>query len=148
MYGRVRVSVEKWTWCRIWNGLLKSSTLTDGYYYFIFFLKGIASLNIVDFSIELEPNYKRSFCFEFHFLLLFPLFLWIPLLLWISLWLWILLLHWIPLKLLIQRFLESFGPATSSLVVVMRPIFLKKGLPRASLTTWGSNLSCLELFSN
>ena len=34
------------------------------YYYFIFFLKGIASLKLVDFSIELEPHYNLRICLE------------------------------------------------------------------------------------
>ena len=58
----------KYAGCRSSIGNLKLHTLTNRYYYFVFFLKVIASLKLVDFSIELEPYYrfeKIKHIFEF-----------------------------------------------------------------------------------
>ena len=53
------------TWCRIWNSLLKSSTLTNRYYYFIFFLKGIALPKLVDFPSSWKPTISADADFKF-----------------------------------------------------------------------------------
>ena len=52
------MSVGKYAGCGSSIDNLKLHTLTNRYYYFIFFLKVIASLKLVDFSIELEPHYS------------------------------------------------------------------------------------------
>ena len=54
-FAGVHVSDEKYAGCGSSIGNLKSHALTNSYYYFIFFLKVIASLKHVDFCIELEP---------------------------------------------------------------------------------------------
>ena len=56
-YGMVRTSIITYSRMRNKKNLVKSSTSTHRYYYFIFFLKVIASLKLVDFSIELAPHY-------------------------------------------------------------------------------------------
>ena len=58
--GRLHVSAGKHIVCRAPFVLLKSSTLTDRYHYFIPFLKSTASLKLIDFSIELEPHYSST----------------------------------------------------------------------------------------
>ena len=66
-FARVHVSVGKYAGCGSSIGNLKSHTLTNRYYYFIFFLKVIASLKLVEFYIELEPHYYGCFSDEVYY---------------------------------------------------------------------------------
>ena len=63
-FAGVYMSVGKYAGCGSSIGNWKLHTLTNRYYYFIFFLKVIASPKLVDFSIELEPHYSR--CSQCH----------------------------------------------------------------------------------